>query len=205
MEHVFPKKGACFSQKRNLFLPKTELHKTGGRFSQSRWLIFPKSVAGFPKVCGRFSQSRRLIFPKSVAGFPKVCGRFFPKSVRFSKNGDGFPQSRWLIFPKSVTDFLRSVTDFPTTEPVFQKPNQFFTKTGASFFCSNKAGFSLKRIFCCCFNLYRISTHRLARHPNETTEFEREQQNWTKILFTRLNTFAFLFYFQGFHFQMDLP
>ena len=84
--------------------------KVGGSFSQSRWLIFPKSVAHFPKVGGSFSQSRRLIFPKSVA-------------------------------------------DFPKTEPVLQKPNRFFTKTGASFFCSNKASLSLKRSLCCCFNL----------------------------------------------------
>lgn len=62
-----------------------------GRFSQSRWLIFPKSVAGFPKVCGRF-------FSKSVADFPKV----------------GFPQSQWLISLKSVTDFPKIGSGFPT-------------------------------------------------------------------------------------------
>ena len=116
------------------FLPKSVAHfpKVGGSFSRSRWFIFPKSVAHFPVVGGSFSQSGSLIFPNLVAHFPKV--------------GGSFSQSRWLIFPKSVADFH-------TTEPVLQKPNRFFTKTGASVFSSNKASLSLKRSLCCCFNL----------------------------------------------------
>ena len=76
-EPLCPKDGACFSQKRILFFPKTELHNPGGGwFSQSLWQIFLKSVADF-------SQSLWRISPKSVADFPKI--------------GDGFPQNRWQI------------------------------------------------------------------------------------------------------------
>jgi len=64
--------------------------KVGGSFSQSRWLIFPKSVAHFPKVGGSFSKSRSLIFD-------------------FLKLGGSFPQSRWLIFPKSVAHFAQKL------------------------------------------------------------------------------------------------
>ena len=48
-------------------------------FPQSRRLIFPKSVAHFPKVGGWFSQSRWLISPKSVPDFQKAW-LFFTKS-----------------------------------------------------------------------------------------------------------------------------
>ena len=102
--------------------------KAGGSFSQSRWLIFPKSVAHFPAVGGSFSRSRWMIFSKSVAHFPKVGGSFFqsqslilPKSVaHFLKVGGSFSQSRWLIFQQSVPDF--------------QKTWLFFTKSGPIFF-----------------------------------------------------------------------
>jgi len=110
-----------------------------------------------------------------VADFPKVCDGF-------PQVGDGFPHNR---------------TCFPKTEPIFHQNR-------SQFFLLEQSGFFPKTYFLLLLQ-FRISTHRLARHPNETTEFEREQQNWTKILFTCLNTFAFLFYFQGFHFQMDLP
>ena len=45
-------------KKRSLFIPKTEhvFPKNGNCFSQKR--SSPKSVAGFPKVGGRFSQNR---------------------------------------------------------------------------------------------------------------------------------------------------
>ena len=111
-EPLCPKDGACFSQKRSLFFPKTELHNPGGGwFSQSLWQIFLKSVADFsqslwriskiPKIGDRFPQSRWLMSPKSVVDVPKV--------------GDGFPknwwqisQNRWLIFRKLVTIHGRS-------------------------------------------------------------------------------------------------
>ena len=103
--------------------------KTEPIFPQSRWLIFPKSVAHFPKVGGSFSQSRWLILPKSVAHFPKVGGSFsqsrwadFPKSVAHSpKVGGAFSQSRWLIFRKLATIHGRS-------RFCFSERNHFFLK-----------------------------------------------------------------------------
>ena len=101
-------------------------------------------------------------------------------------------------YPPSVTDVpKKAVTDFPTTEPVFQKPNHFFTKSGASFFGLERSQ-SFPNMYFLLLLQIGISTHGRAPHPNETTEFGRKKQNWTKIMFTRLNTCALSFHFQGF-------
>ena len=89
--------------------------KIRGSFSQSRWLIFPKSVAHFPKVGGSFSQSRWFIFPKSVAHFPKI--------------GGSFPQNRRWVSLESVPDFL-------------QKPNQIIAQNRSLFFARSTPVFA---------------------------------------------------------------
>ena len=76
------------------------------------------------------------------------------------------PQSRWLIFPKL---------------------NQFIAQHRGQFFVPEQSQSFPKTYFLLLLQ-FRISrhTHRRTAHPNETTE-----QNWTKIMFACLNTFAF--------------
>ena len=149
-------------------------------FPQNRWRISPNSVADFLKVCNGFSQNRWQIFPKSVTDFLKIGGWFPRKRCQFlsktkpvcsiiggwfsqspwlisSKSGDWLPQNLWRISPKSVLDFPKNCPQISTNPQI---PNQLsqnrtnsLPKTGAGFFCSNRASLSLKRIFCCCFNL----------------------------------------------------
>ena len=94
---------------------------------------------------------------------------------------------RWLISPQPNL-FSKNRTNFsPKPEPVFflLEQSRFFPKTYFLLLLQ-----------------FRISTHRLARHPNETTEFEREQQNWTKILFICfLILFPRISFPNGFSFQ----
>ena len=129
---VCHKKRSLLSQTRRRFFSKNEacLSQKPSLFFQKR--ISPKSVTDFPKVGDRFPQNRRQISSKSVADFPKI--------------DDGFPLSLWRISSKSVADFPQKPIQFP-------KPNQFIAQNRGQFFCSNKASLSLKRIFCCCFNL----------------------------------------------------
>ena len=46
---------------------------------------------------------------------------------------DRCPQNRWRISPKSLTDLPKIGDGFPHNRTCFQKPNHFFTKSGASF------------------------------------------------------------------------
>ena len=134
----------------------------------------------FPPKSSRF-------FPKTEASLSQRPNRFFPKMELF------FFQSQWLISPyrwlisPQPNLFSKNRTNFsPKPEPVFLlEQSRFFPKTYFLLLLQ-----------------FRISTHRLARHPNETTEFEREQQNWTKILFIRfLILFPRISFPNGFSFQ----
>ena len=132
----------------------------------------PKSSSFFPKP--------KPVCPKDRTGFSQKWNCFFSKvSGWFPHIGGWFPHNR---------------TCFPKTEPIFhQNRSQFFLLEQSRFF--PKTYFLLLLQF-------RISTHRLARHPNETTEFEREQQNWTKILFICfLILFPRISFPNGFSFQ----
>ena len=63
-------------------------------FPQSRWQIFPKSVADFLEIRGRCSRNPCQIFPKSVADFPKICGRFSQNPWQiFSELSANYPSS----------------------------------------------------------------------------------------------------------------
>ena len=81
--------------------------KIGGSFSQTRWLIFPKSVVHFPKSVADlwFSQTRGLISPKSVADFPKVGSSFCTEVVCLSRTGSkaGEPEKRYQTLKPSQT------------------------------------------------------------------------------------------------------
>ena len=90
----------------------TDFRQFSDGFPQNRWLIFPKSVADFPKIGDRFSS-------KSVTDFPKV--------------GGSFSESRWLISPKSVTDFLKVGDGFPKVGHGFPQKWRIFLKTEPGF------------------------------------------------------------------------
>jgi len=62
-------------------------------------------VADFPKVDGSFSQSRSLIFPKSVAHFLKDGTKFYP--LAFLHNKAGFRHFRGeVMLLTSETAFI---------------------------------------------------------------------------------------------------
>ena len=113
-EPLCPKDGACFSQKRSLFFAKNGASQPG------RWLIFPKSVADFPKVCGWFSQ-------KSVTDFPKIGDRF-PQFDGFRAKVGGWFSAKWMV-------------DFPDWWQVSMK-------LGCGLICAMLVAFLLRAGFC---------------------------------------------------------
>ena len=155
-EPVLPQNGACFSQhgtgfSRNqstffrkngtclyqCFFPKTEFHKTGGRFlqswSQNRWPIDPKSVTDFHKVGFWFSQSRWQISTKSVEKtlvgyslFSAEPSHSFPKTEPVFLNPWQIPKmhhSSFLHKKKHVCREIASVLQSFISKFVFLKPN----------------------------------------------------------------------------------